>query len=382
MRLFSKSEALSGLRRFLAIGAMVTIATTAWSQVPPGSNRRVESIRITPELVKSAQREGKLHIRHSTPQETAEAIAAAFKKKYAIDVVVERRVAGESTMTFSTEERAGRHIVDVHINTDRRGAIRLVKEGLYAPYKVSNDAQYDSAFKIENYAVAPYLSSSVLAYNTDRLAPADAERLFGGTWTGLLDPRFRNKRIGIVSPLATSATSLWFWALSQSPKYGETFLRAVAALDPVVFPNQAVGEEALHAGEVDLLVGEVLEPAQSALMRGAPIAWVFPDILPATPAVFHFLSANAPHPNAARLYLAWTLSEEGAKSVSLDGGRLPTIKARIPQDPKLLAKLNASKWYKPYPDKVRFTPTVEQILEFEDTYRSQMVAMFRISNRR
>jgi len=381
MRFNSKLKTVCEIKMFCALVLFLVSTGSAWSQVAATGNRP-ETIRITNELVRAAQKEGKLHIRHSTPPETAEAIAATFKKKYGIDVVVERRVAGEATNTFMTEERAGRHIVDVHINTDRRGALALVKEGLYAPYKVGNDAQYDASSKIENYAVAPYMSSSVLGYNTDRLTPADAERLFSGTWTGLLDPRFKNRRIGILSPLATSATSLWFWALSQSPKYGESFLRAVAAADPVIYPTQAVGEEALHAGEVDVLIGEIVEPAQSALMRGAAIAWVYPDILPATPAVFHFLSAKAPHPNAARLYLAWTLSEEGATSISMDGGRYPSIKAKVPQNPKIQAALKAAKWYKPYPDNVRFTPSVADILEHEDKYRKQMIAMFNMNTRR
>lgn len=368
-------------KMFTTLVVATIVASTAWAQSSAGRGKP-ELLGITNDLVRAAQKEGKVYIRHTTPPETAEAIAAAFKKKYAIDVVVERRVAGESTNIFATEERAGRHIVDVHINTDRRGALALVKEGLYSPYKVSNDAQYEPYSKIEGWAVAPYLSTSILGYNTDRLNPADAERLFNGTWTGLLDARFRNKRIGIVSPLATSATSLWFWALSQSPKYGESFLRAVAATDPVIFTNGPPGDEALHAGEIDVLVGGVLEPAQLALMRGAKIAWTYPDILPATPAVFHFLSAKAPHPNAARLYLAWALSEDGARATSQDAGRLTTIKVKVPQNQKLLAVLKEAKWHKPYPDKAKFSPTVDQILENEDNYRRQMVSMFNISNRR
>ena len=130
------------------------------------------------------------------------------------------------------------------------------------------------------------------------------------------------------------------------------------------------------------MIGGVLEPAQLALMRGAKIAWTYPDILPATPAVFHFLSAKAPHPSAARLYIAWAMSEDGARATSVDAGRLTTIKVKVPQNPKLLAALKAAKWYKPYPDKVKFTPTVDQILENEDNYRKQMVSMFNISNRR
>ena len=365
--------------------AIALSATSAWSQAaktPPPGSKVPEVLAITDALVKAAQKEGRVYIRYSAPQASTEAMFGVFKRKYGIDVVTERKVAAEGTNTFLTEERAGRHIVDVHINTDRRGALALAKDGFYAPYRVSNDAQYDVLAKFQNFAIAPYLTTSVLAYNTDRLSSKDAEALFSGTWTGLLDRRFRNKHIGILSPFITSASSLWFWGLMEHPKYGESFLRAVAAMDPVIYPDQAVGEEALHAGEVDVLVGEVIEPAQMALIRGAPIAWVYPDLLPAVPAVYHFLSSKAPHPNAARLLLAWILSEDGARAISLEGEREPVIKAKIPRNPKVQAALDKAKWFKPFPDKVRFAPVVEEMIDREDGYRKQMAAMFNISVRR
>lgn len=341
-----------------------------------------EVLAVTEKLIGAAKKEGRVHLRHGALPQATEAVAAAFKRKFGIEVVVERKLSAEGTAAFANEERAGRHIVDVHASTDRQGMLTLINEGLYARYKVSNDAQFSPKVKIENYAYVPYWSSSVLAYNTDRLKPRDAEKLFSGTWTGLLDPRFRNKRIGMLSPLATSATSLWFWALSESPKYGESFLRAVASTDPVIYPTQAVGEEALHAGEIDLLVGETADPAITAFVKGAPIAWTYPDILPANATVFHLISKNAPHPNAARLFVAWILSVDGAKSLALDAGRETSIRASIPTAPDVQSKLNASGWWKPYPEKVRFTPSIDEYLAKEGEYRKKMASMFNITVRR
>lgn len=342
----------------------------------------VEVIGVTERLVAAAKKEGRIHLRHGALPQATEAVAAAFKRRYGIEVVVERRLSAEGTAAFAAEERAGRHIVDVHATTDRQGMLNLIKEGLYAPYRIVNDAQFAPQVKIEGYAYVPYWSSSVLAYNTDKLRPADAERLFSGTWTGLIDPRFRDRRIGMLSPQATSATSLWFWALSENPRYGETFLRAVAAADPVIFPTQAVGEEALHAGEVDLLVGETADPAITAFMNGAHIAWAYPDVLPANPTVFHLISKAAPHPAAARLFVAWILSEDGAKALSADAGRETTIRANIPMAPRVLERLRATGWWKPYPEKVRFTPTIEEYLAREEGYRKRMAAMFNVGTRR
>lgn len=98
--------------------------------------------------------------------------------------------------------------------------------------------------------------------------------------------------------------------------------------------------------------------------------------------MYHFLSSKAPHPNAARLLLAWILSEDGARAISLEGEREPVIKAKIPRNPKVQAALDKAKWFKPFPDRVRFAPVVEEMIAREDGYRKQMAAMFNISVRR
>ena len=358
------------------------LAATGLGSLPAFGQPAPEVITITDQLIDAAKKEGQVYYRFSALQQPSEAIAAAFKAKYGIEVTPERRVAAQGTNAFATEERAGRHIVDVHGNSDRKGYIDLSKEGLYARFKVANDGDFDPRNTMPGFGYAPYLSVSILAYNTARLASADAERLFNRTWKGLLDPRFKGGRIGILSPFITSATSLWYWALSESPAYGEKFLQAVAAQDPVIYPDQAVGEEAVFAGEVDMLIGAVFEPVEAALVRGAKMAWIYPDILPATRAVMHFISAKAPHPNAARLFMAWMLSVEGQTTISRDIGRYTTTKVRVPRPPAVQDLLQKSTWYKPYPPEVTFTPSIDEIVEREDGYRRKMAELFKISVRR
>lgn len=341
-----------------------------------------ELITITDELVKAAQKEGTVYVRYSAPTETTDAILAAFKRKYGINGVGERRVSAEGTNTFLAEERAGKHIVDVHVNTDRKGMVDLAKQGFYTPYKVTNDAQYSPDVKYKDFAYAPYSTLAVLTYNTDRLKPEDAAKLFDGTWNGLLDPRFKGKRIGIISPYITTLSSLWFWSLAEDPKYGRGFLEKVAAQDPIIYPDQNVAQEAITAGEVDVLVGLPLEPAWGELAKGARIAWAYPDILQAVPAVFHYISANAPHPAAARLFMAWLLSPEGATAISVDGGRAAVINADIPLNPKIKAALDKASWWKPYPTKGHFTPTIDDLTAREDGFRTEMAKMFNIPTRR
>jgi ABC-type Fe3+ transport system substrate-binding protein len=65
---------------------------------------------------------------------------------------------------------------------------------------------------------------------------------------------------------------------------------------------------------------------------GAPIAWVKLEPLPA---IFNIMGVlkDAPHPNAARLFESWVLSDEGQKVMAANDylPASPAVPARIPE---------------------------------------------------
>jgi iron(III) transport system substrate-binding protein len=266
----------------------------------------------------------------------------------------------------------------VHVNTDRPGYLKLIKEGLYLNWTVPNlEQRFPKATYEPGYAVAPYSTRMVLSYNPDRLSTTDAEKLLGGTWTGLLDARFKGGRIGYVHPTSASQAVLWYWALSEDANYGPAFLTKVAAQNPVILNGSAAAREALAAGEVDLLIGDVEEPNMEGFEKGEKIRWLYPDLLPAYATVTHFISASAPHKNAAQLLVAWLLSDDGAVAIS-HAGRVPTHTSVTEDKRPQIEGLRKTDWWKPFPAKAMFSPSyAEQDAKYSD-YERRSLATFNI----
>ena len=94
---------------------------------------------------------------------------------------------------------------------------------------------------------------------------------------------------------------------------------------------------AFAAGEFPLVLNTYIHNAEDAKRKGAPVDWVAQD-----PVFTKFqpigVGAKAPHPNAAKLFVDYMLSEEGQRIIA-SFGRVPTRRA-VPTNVQGLDKLN------------------------------------------
>lgn len=340
------------VRGFTALAFAATLSISpAFSADPPSG----ELISITPELIKAAQREGSMSFRYSAQKDYTEAIASDFMKQFpGIRVDLDRRVGTAGTQQFATEERAGKHIVDVHLTTDRAGLIRLSKEGLYlnfSPADIRNN--FPPQVTVPGWGYSAYWTETVLPYNPQRITAQRAQTMFA-TWNGLLDPSLKGRKIGIVAPNSATQSFTTMWMLLESPKYGKPFFEKLMAQTPVMFRESGQGREALGAGEIDVLIGDVESLNVARFVEGSTLQWTYPESVPSYASTFHAISKNAPHPNAARLYVAWITSRDGAASIMRAGVR-PTMKG-VPDERPAIAKLKQTPWWKPYPEANRWIP--------------------------
>src|SRR3546814_18362688 len=88
--------------------------------------------------------------------------------------------------------------------------------------------------------------------------------------------------------------------------------------------------------------------------KGDPTAWTYPEIAPAFANTYFAISANAPHPKAARLFTAWFFTPEGA-SVMHEVQARPTPKG-VPDNRTAVAKLNQTDWWRPSQEDFRWIP--------------------------
>ncbi len=149
------------------------------------------------------------------------------------------------------------------------------------------------------------------------------------TYEDLLDPRWKGKKIsiddeafGFLSGLITA------WGKEKAVDY----FKKLAAQEPVLMRGNTNRVQLTVAGEFALIVAYA-PTIQRETSRGAPINWVPLEPVPVqvNPAM---IAANAPHPNAARLFTDFLLSKE-AQSMLVGFRRIPVREDIDPNPPRL-----------------------------------------------
>ena len=168
----------------------------------------------------------------------------------------------------------------------------------------------------------------VLIRNRDKVAADAAPK----AWTDLLDPRWKGQ-VSVAHPAFSGGVGVW--SLAMRKLYGWQFFEALAKNNPRVGRSTQDTVTLLSGGEC--LVGPTWAPgAYRDMDKGNPIAitqpgdgvvvMVFPSAIP----------AGAPHPNAARLFMEWMLSEGYSRLIVTDGSEpIRSDVAPRPDEPPL-----------------------------------------------
>ncbi len=362
---------LLGVAGLGAASLVVSCGSGGKTTTALGTSQKVETIAINDKLIKAAQGEGSLLVRNGTPADTMAGIAAAFKKQYGIAVESDRKVGVVGTDQFRTEEQAGKHVVDVMWNVDPPGAISLADAGHLQRFTLPDaDKILPPEAELGNHAAyVTYWYDVVIQYNPSLISADEAEKKFS-TWRGLLDPDLAGGKIGMNEPAGGAIPFGTYLMWYQDKTYGRKFLEELAAQKPRLYPGSAPGREALAAGEIAVYIPNWEDIAMLNYMKGDKTQWTYPEVTPAIPAAFAALSANAPHPNAARLFTAWMLSEEGAQAIIDMQGR-PT-RLGMKDTRSAVAKLSTTSWWKPMPENIRRIPDMDYWIKNFDTLMPDM----------
>lgn len=257
------------------------------------------------EMVKAAKAEAAVVWYTSHVPALSSALAAAFKKKYDIDVEIIRVTSGPLAQRFMAEEASGTSIADVLTASVPAFFSQARTDGLFANLTSDKlpaaEAWSESAW---NGTVAVVAMSPVyLAYNTDLVKKADVPQ----TWASLADPKWKGQII-LPDPRLTPTWLLMAYRWKQA--MGAEFLQRLSNNDFMLSESVLPATQSLAAGEKSILAMTLLGVAQPLIDKGAPIALV--AINPTTGLEqLAAVSRRAPHPHSARVFMNFLMSREG-----------------------------------------------------------------------
>lgn len=241
--------------------------------------------------------------------DVAEIAAKAFEARYpGIKANVVRATGQVVFQRVMQDQKVGVANCDVLNSTDISHFLFLKQKGLLAKYVPENAAKVGAAYRDIDPDGFYFVTSAlpdVIAYNTDQVKPADVPK----RWTDLTDPKWKNK---VVTAHPAFSGAMGAWVVQMRKMYGWDYFKKLEANKPQVGRSLADPATVLSSGERAVGVAAV-EPVLRAARKGNPVAVVYPEdgtLLVLSPSG---ILANAPHPNAAKLFMEFLLGVEYAQ---------------------------------------------------------------------
>ena len=270
----------------------------------------VSAATTSDSLIDAAKRESEVVYYASMNLSEANAVIGEFEKRYPFIKVKLQRTGSEKLLTrVLTEARAKKQFADV-IQTVEFSMYIFHRSGILARYAPQANALYPKEFKEEGFWTTVYYNAYVTGYNT-RLAPA---RTLPKTYDDLLDPKWKGKL------MMEGTKAEWFAGMLQilGQERGLKFMRDLAKQQPSPREGHELLAQLIVAGEGVIDINIPAASVERVKERGAPIDWTALGPAPAT-MVGAGVAAQAPHPNAARIFLDFLLSREGQKLMQTPG---------------------------------------------------------------
>jgi ABC-type Fe3+ transport system substrate-binding protein len=289
---------------------------------------------IDQKIQKAAAAEGKLSVMFQTSAspETANEIIKKFNARYAfLDVSFTINSTYQVMNRFTAELSARRVVTDcVMLPSNLSQTNKYLNGGAIGNYTISQDAAFTSDAKHTGLWYAWTRETAVTAYRKNALSPEEKKLI--RTYKGLGDPRFKG-RLGI-NGITNSVTVTGAYALHVHPD--QSLWRGLVANKPRVKATTPALIDGLLSGEYDVALFSAWASTANPAKTGAPLEFGNTALTPVL-YVPGAIPANAPHPNAARLWQDWITSKEGqdvwASVTGATSARADAVKPWVRQQP-------------------------------------------------
>lgn len=307
MKLFRNSFFL-----LLICGTGLLVCTEATLGQENTASQRLGPVlsRVGPErekaLVEGARKEGQVVFYASTEIEVSQRIAALFEKKYPFIKVTVTRIGSEKMATRLIAEAQAKQVRADVVHQSGFDFYGVLQKGVFESYNSPERAAFPPQFKDEKgYWVIDSATLNVFGYNTRLVEPANLPKSF----RDLTDPKWKDRL------LMDENESKWMAGMISAKGEAETMdlLRKLASQGIQFRTGHSLIQALVAAGERPATVVAFANGVERLKKTGAPIDWV--ALEPLIGLTFGFgLVKNGPHPNAAKLFIDFLLSQEGQQA--------------------------------------------------------------------
>ena len=280
-----------------------------------------------PALIEAAKKEGTVTWASGLIfNQAVRPLAQAFEKKYGIKV--ETTTSGDLLLKLTNEARSGaKPSVDIFDGTgDTIAALR--EADLIIPYVSPEASKLRPEHRdADNYWASCCIFYWTMAINTDLVKPGDEPK----SHQDLLDPKWKGKMAWQADRTVAGPSSFVGLILtSMGEEAGMAYLQKLAKQDIARVPGNArTVLDQVIVGQYSMAVMALNHHAVISAAQGAPVKWLKVSPLIGTAETVTIVK-NAQHPNAAKLFFDFLLSEDG-QNVLKEANYLPS-------DPNVQAK--------------------------------------------
>jgi iron(III) transport system substrate-binding protein len=287
-------------------------------------------------LIDGAKSEGKITLYTTLDPENGKLLSDLFEQTYP-GVTIEWVESNTNPLVqrILTEAKAGTQIADA-VQTGDFTVYNFIRENLLDTFSVpeqSSSAVLKAIHHPEGYWTGYELIGAGVAWNTQRVTNPPK------TWDDLADPRFANQII--LNPDDVDVYTPVGVHKFKGEGAFKTWLDKVAANKPTFQEGHDNVAGVLAAGGAGVYGTAFLNNIAKLKKDGAPVDYAIEETVVKTQVMAVF--KNAPHPNAARLWVNFMLTKP-AQEIIRQVGRIP-VRTDVETDVKLLADSEDKRYY-------------------------------------
>jgi iron(III) transport system substrate-binding protein len=287
--------------------AALAAAPSAWAAACD-TPRQMDGFKTCADVA-AAEKEGSVVMYSPDPEANQASLMGAFHAAFPkIETTFLRLQTGALYAKLMAERQAKVFQPDVLTLTDMTFVLDFQKRGAWAKW----DSPEYTAYKPEHLSQpSGYFSwggiiVAGIAYNPTTLKEADAPK----TWKALLDPRWKDV---INVKVSNSGLQHQTWMLVKNI-YGDGYWKEFATLNPRAFDSYVQQFDRTVSGQDTVICTAQYSGYLQFKAKGAPIAFSIPEEgMIAAPSVVGVVD-QAPHPQAARLFMDWFAGPAGQKA--------------------------------------------------------------------